>query len=359
MLKKVSNQYYANSSSFKMAGLFTILLAIAGGLLGYGVLNFEHYLAANAGNDPTVFEGIYKNFLQFKYLVWAAMLCMLSVIVISFGISYFVVSRIKRISKTAQNIVKTGDLSQRLSIDSQWDDLSNLSLVLNGLLDKIENLMDGIREVSNSIAHDLRTPLSGLRSDIEALKGQPSDEDKIDALLAEADRILGIFHAILRIANIEKGKRSDVFREVNLSKIIADVAELYEPLAETENIQIEVKTKSNLIVRGDGDLLFQLFANLVDNALKFSPSNTVIHLYGISDKDNIVISVEDRGDGIAAHEKERVFKHFYRGDSSRSTSGNGLGLSLVKAIADRHNAHILLEDANPGLKVIISFKPYQ
>ena len=294
-----------------------------------------------------------------KHMIWMVMFLMLSVVLVSFGISHFVVSRINRIAATAQNIIETGDLSQRLSIDSEWDDLSSLATVLNEFLNKIESLMNGIREVSNNIAHDLRTPLSGLRGDIEALKNQTVDAPKIDALLAEADRILLIFHALLRIANIEKGKRTEFFRDFNLSTLLHDVAELYEPVAEERSIRLETDLPASIKIRGDRDQIFQLCANLLDNAIKFSPPHARIRLVAGGDKNRPYISVEDSGAGIPDHDKENVFKHFYRGDSSRSTPGNGLGLSLVKAVADQHQAQIILEDANPGLRVRLLFQPYQ
>lgn len=296
---------------------------------------------------------------RLKHLSWLIMLLMLVVVLVSFGISHFVVSRINRIAATAQNIVETGDLSQRLAIDSRWDDLSNLSEVLNGFLAKIEDLMNSVREVGNNIAHDLRTPLSGLRNDIEALKNHPVDNEQIDAVLANVDHILTVFQALLRIANIEKGKRSQHIGEVDLSKIIQDVAELYEPVAEESGIHFDVKAAANLMIKGDGDLLFQLFANLIDNAIKFSPGEAVITLYAGIEKNEVVVSIKDQGPGIPDEEKEKVFKHFYRGDASRHTPGNGLGLSLVRAVAEQHQARITLEGGAPGLVVRVAFQPYQ
>ncbi len=296
---------------------------------------------------------------RLKYLSFLIMALMAAVVAVSFAISYFVVSRINRIGATAQRIVETGDLSQRLPIDSRWDDISSLSEVLNGFLDKIEELINGIREVSNNIAHDLRTPLSGLRSDIEALKGRAVDDQQIDALLADADRLLAVFQALLRIANIEKGKRGQFMRRVDVAIVMGDVVDLYEPLAEEKNIRFEVNMRSAAGVRGDRDLLFQLFANIIDNAIKFSPPDGVIHVRLTADKSRITAVIEDQGPGVPDHEKESVFKHFYRGDASRSTLGNGLGLSLVRAVADHHQAEIVLEDASPGLRVRLSFPPYQ
>lgn len=299
------------------------------------------------------------SYTQLKQLSWLIIVLMLVVVLVSFAISHFVVSRINRIAATAQHIVATGDLSQRLAIDSRWDDLSNLSLVLNGFLEKIEELLNGVREVSNSIAHDLRTPLSGLRSDIEALRGHPVSEKNIDAVLVDIDRILAIFHALLRIANIEKGKRSQQMTEVDLRKIITDVAELYEPFAEEAGILLDIKITTNQAIKGDADLLFQLFANLLDNAIKFSPSKSRIVLSLSQENNQLVAAIEDQGPGISDAEKEKVFTHFYRGDASRSTPGNGLGLSLVRAVAEQHQAHIALENNSPGLRVRVRFQPYQ
>lgn len=296
---------------------------------------------------------------RLKHLSWLIILMMMIVVLVSFGISHFVVSRINRIAATAQNIVETGDLSQRLAIDSRWDDLSNLADVLNGFLTKIEDLMNSAREVSNNIAHDLRTPLSGLRGDIEALKNHTPGEDQIDAVLASVDHILAIFHALLRIANIEKGKRSQQLQAVSVSKIIQDITELYEPVAEERGIQFTVNLTSQLTTKGDGDLLFQLFANLVDNAIKFSPDKSTISLSVKQENHQIIALVEDQGPGIPDAEKDKVFKHFYRGDASRSAPGNGLGLSLVRAVAEQHQAQISLEDGTPGLRVRIKFQPYQ
>lgn len=296
---------------------------------------------------------------RLKHLSWLIMMLMLAIVLVSFGISYFVVSRINRIGAFAGHIAETGDLSQRLSIDSRWDDLSNLSLVLNGFLAQIEELMNSVREVSNNIAHDLRTPLTVLRSDIEALKGRPVDDRQVETLLADADRILAIFQALLRISMIEKGGRSTPLEAVDMAVVMRDVVELYEPVAEEKDIHVDISLAPALVVRGDSNLLFQLFANLIDNAIKFSPCGSTIGLTAKTAGAEMIVTLKDQGMGIPDSEKDKVFKHFYRSDASRSTPGNGLGLSLVQAIAAQHQARISLEDENPGLRVHLVFQPYQ
>ena len=178
-------------------------------------------------------------------------------------------------------------------------------------------------------------------------------------MLAEADRILAVFQALLRISNIEKGNTHPLVKEVDLGKIIHDVTELYEPLAEERQISLHLTTEPDVKIRGDHDLLFQLFANVLDNAIKFAPPASQIKIAATADKDHVTAYIEDAGVGIADDEKEKVFKHFYRVEASRSKVGNGLGLSLVRAIAEQHRAQITLEDSKPGLRVKILFQPYQ
>jgi signal transduction histidine kinase len=330
-----------------MALLFTILLGISAVILGYFLYDF--------GRKEMVGES-YARFQQLSALI---MVLMSLVVLVSFVISTFVVSRINTIASTAREIMDTGDLSRRISIDTQWDDLSNLAQVLNGFLARVESLMDGIREVSNNIAHDLRTPLTHLRNQIEELKSQTVTDADIDALLVESDQILAIFHSLLRIANIEKSRRHQAFEDVNLSALLQDVAELYEPVAEEKNICLILQREGRHIIKGDKHLLFQLFANVLGNAIKFSPPDSEVSVKIDTDKSGVSVFIDDHGPGISTSEKEAVFRRFYRGDASRSTEGSGLGLSLVKAIVDLHQGNIVLEDNNPGLRVQVTLQPYE
>jgi signal transduction histidine kinase len=277
------------------------------------------------------------------------------VVLVSFIISHFVVNRINTISQTAREIMDTGDLSQRIQVDTNWDDLSNLAQLLNRFLDRNEALMDGIREVSNNIAHDLRTPLTHLRNQIEDMKSREVHEDDMDALLTEADQILAIFNSLLRISNIEKGKRYKAFEAIELHALLRDVVELFEPVAEEKNIRIQYKKSSDIPLHGDRHLLFQMFANVLSNAIKFSPVGSDVIISASASE----VIIADRGVGIADAEKELVFRRFYRSDASRTMEGNGLGLSLVKAIIDLHQCTIVLEDNHPGLRVKVQLPPYQ
>jgi signal transduction histidine kinase len=296
---------------------------------------------------------------RLKGLSAVIMVLMLAVVLVSFGISHFVVSRINRIAVTAHDIISTNDLSRRIGIDTQWDDLSHLAQLLNRLLVQVETLMIGVREVSNNIAHDLRTPLAGLRSDIESLKGTQIEDHHLDTLIADTDKMMRMFQSLLRITNIEQGKRSQSFAIIDIGALLSDVMELYEPVAEEKNVIFKAVMPNHVNVKGDADLLFQLFANVLDNAVKFSPSASSIEISVSQKREYVSIAISDHGSGIPDNEKEKVFKHFYRGDTSRSTEGNGLGLSLVKAIVKQHQGKITLEDAHPGLTVRVMLQPYQ
>lgn len=279
---------------------------------------------------------------------------MSAVIATSFFISNYVVALTNRIAGTSREIILTGDLSRRIDVKTNWDDLSNLAEILNHMLARIEGLLIGVRRVSDNIAHDLRTPLARLRNHLEQLNskmeelGDPQLQESTQQLLGEADHILNTFKALLRIANIESGKRHSEFGICSVKQLIEDVIEFYEPLAEEKNVVFN-SLLNEVELNCDHDLLFQAIANVVDNAIKFSPPNTRIDILLESDLDEVAISVCDQGPGVPDTEKERVFDRFYRTEKCRSSPGNGLGLSLVSAIIELHGGRIRLEDNNPGL----------
>lgn len=343
---------YSNSSSFKMAVLFTILLGVSSSILVYFIYSYGQgrYISET---EVAIDSSTYELILILGVL---SIISMSLVVVISFLISTFVVKRINIIGTTAENIINTGNLSRRISIDTRWDDLSNLAGILNDLLARIESSMEDVRRVSDNIAHDLRTPLTRLKNNLEDVKesGELSEE-KSDKLISEADKLLHTFNAILRITNIEKGKRHSEFQNINLKKICIDVVELYEPLIEQKSIKI-TKQLENVNFEGDKDLMFQAIANIIDNALKFTPDGGEIDLYLAEENGNISIDILDTGEGISESEKDKIFDRFFRGDKSRTSYGSGLGLSLVNAIIKLHQGKITVENNEPkGLSFKIEF----
>jgi signal transduction histidine kinase len=227
------------------------------------------------------------------------------------------------------------------------------------MLDRIAGLMENLRQVSNDIAHDLRTPLSRLRQDLEEAQKRdltPADFKRvIEGAVAEADVLLETFAALLRIAQIEAGTRRSAFRSVDLSDVLRTVAEAYAPAVEESGRTLRAETTADMQVTGDRGLLSQLLVNLVENALHHTPPGTTIAVRLSRQSEGVVAEVADDGPGIPADERAKVFRRFYRLERSRTTVGSGLGLSTVAAIAELHHAGIELFDNEPGLRVVIRF----
>ncbi len=265
--------------------------------------------------------------------------------------------RIEIINRTGNEIM-SGDLSKRIPTTRSGDDFDLLAENLNRMLDQIELLMDGVRRVSDNIAHDLKTPLARLRHRLERLSigklNEAQRQELIDSALAEADGLMTTFSALLRIARIEADARKEGFDVIDMRSLLLDVSELYEPVAEERKQLFQLDCDASLSVRGDRDLLFQALANLLDNAIKYSPHGGTI---GLKLKDGVSreITICDTGPGIPEAEREQVFQRFYRVDRSRTTPGSGLGLSLVAAVAKLHGIEIDLSDNAPGLCVRLKF----
>jgi signal transduction histidine kinase len=221
------------------------------------------------------------------------------------------------------------------------------------MLDCIEHLMDGVRHVSNAIAHDLRTPLGRIRSRLEeALRPDENREQLADTArftIQQVDELIQMLDRLLQIAEAESGARRESFTPVPLAAVVSDVVELYDATAEAEGITLVSEIKGNPAALGDRNLLASAVANLVDNALKYAGSGASVRVRAIQDRDTVSIVVHDNGPGIPAAERSRVVDRFYRLDHSRSLPGNGLGLSIVTAIASLHWGKLYLDDANPGL----------
>lgn len=261
--------------------------------------------------------------------------------------------RVELINQTSRKIM-TGNLALRIPDRGTNDDFDQLARNLNEMLDRIVQLMEGIRHVSDNIAHDLRTPLTRLRNQLEnTLVSVESDHDRerVANAVAEADQLLATFNALLRIARLEMGGRVSNFSSFDLSELVQDAAELYEALAEDKHQTLKMNIESELTLVGDRDLIFQTLCNLIDNAIKYTPEGGSIDVKLSADKHHVLLSVADSGIGIPEEERDKVFQRFYRVAKSRSLAGNGLGLSLVQAVLELHQGTITLRDNHPGLRV--------
>jgi signal transduction histidine kinase len=268
------------------------------------------------------------------------------------------VGRIEQINATSRAIMLSG-LDQRIPLRGTHDEWDRVAENLNLMLDRIETLMGEIKQVSDNVAHDLRTPLTRMRGRLEkAYHGRRMAEDDqslIGDTIADLDAVLRIFSSIMRIAQIETQARKGGFRTVNLVEIAGEVVELYDAAAEPDGTCLTVVGDREVLVTGDRDLIFDAIANLVDNAIKHGRAGGQVVVANENVDGNPVISIADDGPGIPADEYEHVFKRFYRLEQSRYTTGNGLGLSLVAAVARLHGARIEMLDNAPGLKFKLWF----
>ena len=268
------------------------------------------------------------------------------------------VGRIESINATSRAIMLSG-LDKRIPLRGSNDEWDLVAENLNLMLDRIETLMGEIKQVSDNVAHDLRTPLTRMRGRLEkAYHGERNANDDqwlVGETIADLDAVLAMFLSITRIAQIETQARQDAFRTVNLAEIASEVVELYDAAAEQDGTHLAVIGESEVLATGDRDLIFDAIANLVDNAIKHGRpgGHVVVSVESIEGKP--VVSIADDGTGIPPDQYEHVFKRFYRLEHSRYTPGNGLGLSLVAAVARLHGAKIELLDNSPGLKVKLWF----
>jgi signal transduction histidine kinase len=265
--------------------------------------------------------------------------------------------RVEQVNRTSERVM-AGNLSDRVPLRGTSDEFDQLAANLNRMLDQIERLMTAMREVTDDVAHDLKTPLSRLRTRLEQALAEPvsasGQSEAIRAAIDEADRLLATFNALLSIAELESGARCDQSERVNLSEIARSAAELYDPVAEERGFVLLVKTEPGVTIRGDRHLLSQALANLLDNALKYAGGGD-IELQVFSSDGRAVLDVADHGPGVPEADRESVFDRFVRLEPSRTTPGNGLGLSLVRAIVRRHDGIVTLQDNRPGLRARLEF----
>ncbi|WP_161786908.1 sensor histidine kinase [Noviluteimonas dokdonensis] len=265
----------------------------------------------------------------------------------------WVARRLQALDATAVR-VGAGEIALRAPVDGTGDAFDNLALRFNAMLDRIEALLAGVREATDHIAHDLRTPLTRMRTRLDQLRSQPSvDPEALEPAIADADQLLHASGALLRLARIEAQGGIEAESSVDLSKLARDALDLYEPIGAERGITLTLDPLP-LTVRGDVDQLFQLVVNLLDNAIKYAPPNTAVAVSIHRTGNHGCIAVADHGPGIPDTERDRVFDRFHRGERHRGTPGSGLGLSLVRAIAVRHNARIALDDNHPGLRATVS-----
>lgn len=249
--------------------------------------------------------------------------------------------------------INQGNLKERLPIKHLSSDVGKISNTVNHMLDEIERLMQQLKQTSDNIAHDLRTPLTRLLAGLERALRKPHTVPEyiqtIEQAQHETQGLLHTFNALLRIADVESNVRRNYFKTVDLDKIINDAIELFEPLAEEKQINLITKKDNQpLLIQGDPYLLFDALSNLINNAIKFTPTTGVVSVSLKQTSDAIILTVQDSGIGIPEEEREAVFRRFYRAEHSRSTPGNGLGLSMVAAVAKLHHMTLTLHDAKPG-----------
>jgi signal transduction histidine kinase len=308
------------------------------------------------GRDNQIFKPLQTRF-WYGLTAAVAVLCV-SGLLVGIITRRALMTRVHSIRQTVSAIIH-GDLQHRLPTQLNDDELNTLSRTINGMLDQIELLVHGVRNVSNSIAHDLRTPLAELRSRLEELSLiRPSTEEtyaEIDGAVADVDRVIRIFDALLRLAEIDAGMRRSGFVSLDVADLAANAVEFYEPAAELRNLDLRFRASRPLLVSGDPVLLAQALSNLIDNALKYAPQHGSIEV-AVQQRDGaaVEVSVSDNGPGIDDSEKAKVVERFYRGDASRGTPGVGLGLSLVQAVAKLHGSLLELRDNGPGLRAVLT-----
>lgn len=320
--------------------------------------------AGNVGDNRLIVGQSYAETDDLEHIAlmsfgWA----LAAIVILAVGGGVFLASRAQHrldgIEKTMVE-VSGGNLMKRIPLHGNGDDIDVVSAQMNQALDRLSALVEGMRQVSTDIAHDLKTPLNRLRMTIEqAMQHGGQGEDMQQLLLdarEESDRINATFEALLRISQIEAGARKTRFRKIDLREIMVSVYEIYRDVAEDSGHLLEFASETTgAMVNGDRELLMPLFVNLIENAINHCPPHTKITVGIQAAEHGFRATVADNGPGIPAEERDLVFRRLYRLDKSRSTPGNGLGLSLVKAIADLHAATITLEDHQPGLRMILRF----
>lgn len=325
--------------------------------------NDEHLLAGYGGKLPDG-SSLLLGFDRFNIIetqetiAWAFAWSALAMLLLAVSGGIFIGRRaLSRIDVFNDRLraYESGRLESRLPIGGSGDELDELSASVNATLGRVESLMASLRQVSNDIAHDLRTPLTRLRHRLEAASSNARTAEEYAASIGDAltqiDLILSTFSALLRIAQIEAGARRKGFTNVDLSDLCSSIVDAYRASFEDERRPLQAAIAQSVFVRGDRDLLTQALANLIENVLRHTAAGTPMKISLSAGAEFATLAVSDEGPGIPGEEREAVFRRFYRLERSRTTTGSGLGLSLVKAIAELHSGRIFFEDEPAGFRV--------
>jgi signal transduction histidine kinase len=293
-----------------------------------------------------------------EYLVAGLGVAVLFSLAMGVTMGHAILGRMDTIGRTAGEIM-AGDLSQRVPLGDRNDEFDALAGRLNSMLDRIQQLIKGIREVTDNVAHDLRSPLSRLRNHLEVtlLEERSAAEYRqaIGSTIEDVESLIKTFNAMLGIAQVESGNHRTQWGRLDLNQLASDLEELYRPAAGRKGQRFNLVTGPPAEITGSRDLIAQAIGNLLDNAIKYTPEGGNIRLQVVPFDEAVEVVVQDTGAGIPAAEREHVLERFVRLESSRHTTGNGLGLSLVAAVARLHHAELCLEDADPGLRVTLRF----
>jgi len=295
----------------------------------------------------------------FALVVGATGLTLLFSLIGGIWIGAGMLRRMDSVSRTATEIM-SGDLSQRLKVTSRDDEFDEIATKLNQMLNRIEDLMKSMQQVTNNVAHDLRSPLTRLRNRLEVTLLEERDSENyrtvMDEAIGDADSLIHTFNAMLSIARLEAGIDSAQWHQTHIGDLASELSELYEAVAEDEgNLTFVSDIRSNPVLHCNRHLIGQAMTNLIDNAIKYCPHPAKVSMIIEGHSTAFTITIADNGPGIPEHERDRVFERFVRLENERNSPGNGLGLSLVKAIVRLHKAELTLEDNQPGLKVVMAF----
>jgi signal transduction histidine kinase len=310
------------------------------------------------GFDAKTLTGV-RRILEKSLIVSGALIFVLGMAV-SAAVSLDPLRRVRDIQKASEPIL-AGDVSARLPVSSRQDELDMLASISNRMMDEVERLLWQVKSVGDHVAHDLRTPLNRLRALLYRMRQERADADpgapQLDQALQEIDTVLVRFKAIQRIGEIDRRERRAGFRAVCLDELVEELGAFYEPLAEDRGVELKLKIQDTREILADRELLFEAVANLVGNAIKFTPPGGRIHLALKCSAQGPAIEVSDNGPGVPEEEREVVIQRFYRGRHSQGTPGSGLGLSIVCAIARLHDFRLRLADARPGLRATLECWP--